>query len=200
MSTEPAQRWSLTRQALERLLGRLSDGGEAAAHEYEYIRRRLVAFFELRGIPASESLADEALDRVAHKLEQGEAIQHLRAYFSGVAQRMALEWERERARERAAAVEAWSMPAALEDGMEEGPESQEQRAACLRRCLRALPRASRELIVHYYREGGSFDLEGRRALADRLGITYTSLKARAHRIRGRVEECLRECLRARSQG
>jgi len=196
MSAEPGPRWSLTREAFDRLLSRMSGESEAAAREYESIRRRLLVFFEMRGIPASECLADETIDRVARKLEEGEAIQHLRAYFSGVAQRIVLEWERGRARERAAALEAQSrLP--VPDGT---LESREARVACLKRCLRALPRESRELIVSYYRNGGGFDLEGRQALADRLGISYTSLKARVHRVRGRVEACLRECLRIQSLG
>ena len=54
------------------------------------------------------------------------------------------------------------------------------------------------LIVGYYQGDGHG--KGRRRLAQRLGITYSSLKTRAHRIRNALEGCLHECLEASRLG
>ncbi len=189
MSLEPDRRWSLTGQALERLLQRLGEEPEAAAREYEAIRPKLVGFFERRGILGSEALADETIDRVARRLDDGETIEHLKAYFYGVARHLALEWRRRQAQERAAIERQRPLLAA-----DEASEAREARVACLESCLRELPPGSRDLIASYYRD----DPEGRKRLAESLGMTYTTLKTRAHRIRRKLEECLRECLDARS--
>lgn len=189
MSAAPNRRWSLTREALERLLGQLGSDSESAAREYETIRRRLIDFFDWRGALSPEALADETLDRVARRLDEGETVEHLRAYCYGVAKRVLLEWEKQRAREQVALRDFRPSPA-----NDEVSSTVEARVACLERCLRELPDDSRELIVGYYQGAGRSHLEGRRLLADRLGITYATLKTRAHRIRARLEEALRGSL------
>ena len=66
----------------------------------------------------------------------------------------------------------------------------EKRIACLEGCLRELPAESRKLIVGYYTGG----VEDRKRLANRLGLTYTNLKTRAHRIRNELSGCLEKCI------
>jgi len=195
MSLHSDQRWSLTREAFEQLLRRLNHEPEAAAREYEAIRRRLIAFFQIRGLLSSEVLADEALDRVARKLDECEPIEHLLAYVYGVAKRLALESMREQGRERAA-LDTWRALPATDPSAEEA----EPRVACLSICLRKLPKESRALILGYYQGEGVSHLEERKLLASWLGIRYGTLKTRAHRVRGQLEECLRQCLEARRVG
>ena len=85
-------------------------------------------------------------------------------------------------------------------GVADGPELAEARTACLERCLRKLPEQSHALIVSYYQGRGGAHLKERKVLARRLGITYESLKTRAHRIRKALEVCLHGCLEAGSPG
>jgi DNA-directed RNA polymerase specialized sigma24 family protein len=179
--------WVLTGPAFARLLQRLGSEPEAAAREYDAVRHRLVGFFERRGVPSPEALADETIDRVARRLDEGEAIEHLNAYFYGVARRVVLEWRKRWARERAAER---AYPRA---GPEAASAESESRIACLECCLRALPDESRALLIAYYRGRG----EERKRLAESHGITYTSLKTRACRLRVRLEVCLRDCLEGR---
>lgn len=185
----------LTQQTLEGLLRRLGQDAEIAAEEYETIRRKLALFFEMRGHSWSDSLADETIDRVARKLDEGEPVANLRAYFYGVAKRVLLEWERRDARERAA-LEAQRRLASINDH----PDQQEVRVNCLKGCLLSLPEDSRELILAYYKAGRGPSEEARKALAHRLGLSYGNLKIRAHRIRGKLEVCLNECLAAQEPG
>lgn len=190
MGLNTEQRWSLSQPVLEKLLERLAPDREAAAREYEAVRRKLLDFFERRHAPSPETLADETIDRAARRLYEGEAVQQVRAYFYGVARRVLLESGKRQAREWAAADEmrVQSTPAALDDA--------EARGDCLKRCLRELPRESRELIVAYYRGRGASHLAERKELAQRLGLTYVTLKTRAHRIRNHLRGCLHTCLEA----
>jgi RNA polymerase sigma factor (sigma-70 family) len=190
MPIETDRRWSLTRPALERLLERLNSEPGRAAQEYDVVRCKLIGFFERRGIGSADALADETIDRVARRLDEGQAIQHLDAYFYGVARRVMLEWIKRRTQERSAEWECrLPEPAAA-------AERREIRVACLERCLRRLPRDSRALIVGYYRGR----MEERKRLAENLHISYTSLRTQVCRLRVRLQQCLRECLEARSLG
>jgi DNA-directed RNA polymerase specialized sigma24 family protein len=193
MSIESPPRWSLTQGALDRLLERLHRDPDLAALEYEFLRRRLITFFIVRKFEAAESLADEVIDRVARRLEEGEVLEHPRAYFHGVAQRVAWERGKHYAREREA-VQGHRLFVAGHAGPTGATEA---RADCLERCLKSLPEESRALIACYYDARAVPTRDDRKRLAARLGISYASLKVRAHRIRGRLEQCLRTCLEER---
>src|SRR5262245_43479522 len=92
---------SLSPRSFEKLLAFLAPDREAAGWRYEAIRRRLVTFFECRGCPRPEDLADEVIDRVARKVEEGGAvIPSPEAYFYGVARNVERESWRGLQRER----------------------------------------------------------------------------------------------------
>jgi DNA-directed RNA polymerase specialized sigma24 family protein len=193
MSVEADNAWSLSRDALDRLLRQLGDDPTAAAHEYEVIRRKLVVFFKARALSPAESLADEVIDRVAFRLENGEAIAHLRAYFFGVARLVAFEWHRRDAAEKAAQTE-------LQREVPREPDADlGEHTACLKRCLKKLPKEDRALILAYYRCDAESRIEERKKLAEASGITYTALKTRAHRIRRRLDACLKHALASDSR-
>jgi DNA-directed RNA polymerase specialized sigma24 family protein len=184
MSLEVDQRWSLTGPALDRLLRRLSEESDVDIRCYELVRLKLVGFFERRGFPGPDALADEVIDRVARRLEEGERVEHLKAYFYGVAKRVAMECARRPYVERAATERQRPLLDA------ETPEVRESRAACLERCLQGLPADSRRLIMGYYRCSRG----ERERLAESLHLSYACLKTRAHRIRNVLARCVRECL------
>jgi DNA-directed RNA polymerase specialized sigma24 family protein len=183
--------WTLTQEAFERLLARLGPDRDAAAQEYERIRRGLADFFAWRRSKCPDTDADETLDRVAQKLEQGERIERVADYAYGVAKRVILQWPKHHAREQAALhVLQWSVPNNYPHA-----DVEEDHVACMERCLDELPEESRALILLYYTETTASPLAERRLLAQRLGLTYGSLRTRAYRTRAQLEECLRKCLR-----
>lgn len=179
----PSDPWTLNRSALASLIERLGPGD---AREYEVIRRKLVAFLDLRGAARPEVAADETLDRVARKLQEGVAIQSLRAYVFGVARLVLLESERRERRDRVSR-ETWvllrSEPAA--------DQETERRFACLERCLKELSPENRALIEAYH---GSTSRNDRAALGARLEVSEAALRTRAHRIRNELGACLGRCL------
>jgi DNA-directed RNA polymerase specialized sigma24 family protein len=184
------ERWSLTEVALDRLLVRLHPDRQRAGEEYELLRTRLVKFFEWRDSPWPEEQADECLDRLIRRLGGSETIENLEAFAGGVARLVLLEWRRnqESERRRLAGV-SWIFR--LPSGE---PEARDASDRCLESCLARLAPGERELILEYYRHEGSGRIAGRRALADRLGVPVGLLRLRAHRIRARIEACLRQCL------
>jgi RNA polymerase sigma-70 factor, ECF subfamily len=176
--------WTLTPKALDGFLRRLAGDPETAAQEYTRLRQKVDGFFQRRGIDEPETLTDETLDRVARRLDEGESVERLKAYVYGVARLVAMEWYRQRALRRTAETQPPGAPRSAPS-----KEFEERRSACLERCLNALPPESRALIQRYH----ACRLEERRRLADVLGLSYTTLKTRAHRIRRELLSCLEAC-------
>jgi DNA-directed RNA polymerase specialized sigma24 family protein len=177
-----------TPRAFEALLATLGPDRERAGERYERLRRKIIKFFEWRGCSWPEDHADDVLDRAMRRLDQGERIESLEGYCLGVARLVLREAAREGARRRAVLTDLAEAELPAEWPAEE-PQS-----SCLDQCLALLPPADREVICEYYRGDKRARIDRRKALADRLGIRMNLLRLRAHRIRARLEACLRGCL------
>ena len=182
----PSDPWTLNRAALASLIARL-DGGDA--REYEVIRRKLIAFLDLRGAAHPETAADETVDRVARKLQEGVPIQALRAYVFGVARRVLMESARRTHRDRVT-QQTWVL-LRREPGAD---EETERRFACLEKCLGALSPEDRSLVEAYHGAGASAGHDARAALAARFGISGAALRTRVYRLRNQLGACLAGCL------
>jgi DNA-directed RNA polymerase specialized sigma24 family protein len=184
------KKWSLTQEALDRLLVILDADRELAGKKYERIRLKLVKYFEWRGVVFPDNEADETINRVARKIEEGASIQNLDAYFYGVARMIFSESLKKVKREQEALRQTTEMePLATDEDLDAA-----QRRACLDRCLEHLTEENRSLIIEYYQEEKGRKIERRKALAVRLDIPLNALRIRAHRIRAGLEACVRTCL------
>ena len=192
--SQPASRtknkWSLTPEAFEKLLDALSTDRDEAGVQYEIVRRKLLRFFEWRKVESADELADETLNRVARRLEEGEVIENLNSYLYGVARMVYLEALREQE-----LVSIDDAPQTLREKAPEPTES-EPRVLCFDHCLDSLAPESRRLIVDYYQEERRAKIELRQELADSLQIPLNALRIRAHRIRVRLEQCITQCMKA----
>jgi DNA-directed RNA polymerase specialized sigma24 family protein len=189
----------LTREGLEALLALLDPDRERAAVKYQEIRHRLVKMFECRGVLPPEEPADETMDRVARRLAEGEQVRvsEPSAYFYGVARNVLREhWARQRDRP-VGLLPGHDRPSLDPGGAEQAGEG-EARFRCLEDCLAALPPEMGRVITVYYVQAGAGKIARRKELAAQLGISTDALWARAHRIRARLEQCVRECMLARS--
>ena len=175
--------------ALHSLLSRLAQDGQDGVAAYEQLRRRLIAFFRLRFPVRADALADIALDRLARRLHEGTAIDHLAPYALGIARHVALETQAREQRERLAANE---LASGLAPGTGEDVETDPDPAlAALVECLRALGAQASDLILQYYaKDGGAARIAHRQALARALGLTENALRNRALRLRGGLERCV----------
>jgi DNA-directed RNA polymerase specialized sigma24 family protein len=185
----------LTQQAFDKLLACFAANRDEAGAQYEVMRRRLVRFFEWRGIAPAEEYADETINRVARRIDEGQEVNNLRAYVYGVARLVLKEAVRDRDKE----------PVPLEtvtEGLREeesAPIEPEPRVQCFDHCLEELAPESKSLILQYYEEERRAKIELRQQLADRLSIPLNALRIRAHRIRVALEKCIAHCLNAATE-
>jgi RNA polymerase sigma factor (sigma-70 family) len=193
----PRKRWTLTQEGFDRLLVALDADRDSASEKYLLIRRNLVRYFEGRGCPLAEDHTDEAINRVAKRLDEGEAIRDINGYVYGIARLLLLEIYKEREREERARKELPSLRL-VEDNVAE-VDAAEERLGCLTHCLDKLPPEGRQLILGYYQGDKHSRIENRKQLGEALGIPNQALRSRAVRIREKLEACLTTCLKKKKR-
>lgn len=188
------RRWLLDRPALERLLSSLDADESRAAEQYERLRERLIVFFSGRQGPEPEESADETLDRVSRRIDEGEQIRDVTRYAYAVARLVLREsWKRVRRRRHLLSrLFAPDAPAAGHDVA--GVLGSDGAMECIRGCTERLPPEDRELILRYYDSEGRDQQEERQQLAARLGCSPVALRLRAFRIRRVLQACTHDCL------
>ena len=174
----------MTAPALEKFLRALDPDRERAAVAYEQLRERIAGLLEWWGAVRPQELADETLDRVARKIEEGATVQpgSLGAYVRGVARLVFYESRREPA--EVPADEAIPAAASEDDG--------DGALSCLDECLATLAHDDRMLVLRYYDSGKSADV--RQRLARENGLSLTALRIRTHRLRSKLEDCVTTCM------
>jgi len=181
----------LTPRGFERLLDHLHADRDAAGRIYEQLRRRLVRFFEGRRCAFPDEHADETLNRVARKLDAGEAIQDVTTYVIGIARMVVREAARTASRE--AAVQVASREAGHISPAADPAAGSSRLLDCLDVCLEALAPPDRDLIVRYYQNDKRAKIHSRKDLAAQLGLEMNALRLRAFRIRAGLERCVERC-------
>ena len=177
----------LTAGAFASLLTRLGPDAERAGSAYEHLRRALVSFFAWRGAATPEDCADETLDRLAARLDDGVAVEDVPRFARGIARMVLLEhWRRPDAR----SVPLDELPSAP---AMEAPED-EALPRCLDRCLDELARDGRDLILEYYGGDGRRRIDRRKRMAQALGASESALRSRAQRLRDQLERCITRCM------
>jgi DNA-directed RNA polymerase specialized sigma24 family protein len=189
MSAREAGR-GLTAEAFAILLARLGPDAERAGSAYEALRRALVAFFTWRGAATPEECADETLDRLAARLDEGPPVENVPRFARGIARLVLLEHWRRPDAHRVPLERVGPDPRLLASALDDQPLQE-----CLHRCLADLTPHGRDLILKYYVAEGRTRIDNRRRLAEDLGISETALRNRAQRLRYRLERCITGCLR-----
>jgi DNA-directed RNA polymerase specialized sigma24 family protein len=184
-------KWHLTKSALDGLLSAFSDDQAEAGLLYQRMYVKLIRYFEWRGIASPEERADQAMNRVARKLEEGQEITNLKGYIYGVARHVFEEAFREqmKAPDSLDDVPAKDWEKVVAPDVESDP-----RLPCLDRCVDGLNVESRFLILEYYQDEQREKIKRRQHLADTLQIPMNALRIRVHRIRMSLEDCIQKCL------
>ncbi|MDQ6706537.1 MAG: hypothetical protein M3Z85_11240 [Acidobacteriota bacterium] len=178
-------RWALTADGFQRLLSRLSEDPEAAAREFESLRRKLINIFAYEGCRDPEQAADTVLDRMAKRLSEGEVIEKPERWLRGAAKFVLRELRLEY-RQEVSGIRQMPPP-------DPAPQEAERNQECLEHCLGLLPVESRNLVERYYRSEGARSLiQSRKALASELGISVEALRTRVLRLRKDLETCVVE--------
>src|SRR5262245_31450798 len=196
---DPKKGWIASPLTFRKLLTWLDEGVDSGGARYVEMRHRLVSYFQRKHSPTADDLADETLNRIVRKLEEGTIADAKPAsYCYTVAKFVFLESLRR-------PEQFQSSPESLTGGRDKrsvdsllagsdaGGEVRERLLDCLERCLSELTSADRELILDYYRDEQRARIDRRRELAARLGVTQNALSIRACRIRAKLQACVREC-------
>lgn len=169
----------------DELLKWLDPDPRLAGEKFETIRRRIIRIFSNRGSQRAEEIFDETVLRVCEKVRavaptyKGDPA----LYFYGVAKKVHLEFIREDSRR---------IPERQEPADSREVELRHQ---CLDKCLGGLSADRKSLILRFYEGDGQERIEGRKHLAEELGIDTKALSLRTLRIRRELLECTRECLK-----
>jgi DNA-directed RNA polymerase specialized sigma24 family protein len=195
--------WTLSKDALQRLLAWLDGDANSDGRAYVEMRRRLSDYFGRKNCRTADDLADETLTRVARRLEEegitrGETPAR---YCYIVARFVFLEHLREsQAHPTVAHVSGDVAPQPAftsEADAAEAAATHETQLGCLQKCLRELDALNRRIIMRYYVGSARVKIDNRRELAESLGLSMNALTIRACRIRTRLEACVRLCVGAR---
>ena len=175
----------LSATAFDAFLRTLDPDRDRAGEAFESLRHRVTGLLEWWGTSRAAELADETLDRVARKIEEGVRIAEgsLGAYVRGVARMVFYESTRDR-------TDQLDEPETL---VESRDDDVEPALSCLDECLSTLERDDRKLVLRYYDNGKRADL--RQQLATEKGMSMTALRIRTCRLRQRLEECVRPCMK-----
>jgi DNA-directed RNA polymerase specialized sigma24 family protein len=185
----------LTPEAFTAFLTRLSPNPEIAGEKYEDLRRQLIRFFEWRGSRIADELADQTLNRVMRKIDEGEEIEkNILALSLGIARFVLMEYRRLPDNRKVEIEELFTV--AAPSVRQEGDD--DLWLVALKECLRRLPEDDRQLIVEYYQEDKQAKIDSRKALAAKLGISMNTLFSRAKRIRDRLERSVLDCVERKS--
>jgi DNA-directed RNA polymerase specialized sigma24 family protein len=196
METMSRKEKDLTPEAFAKFLAKLAPEPEIAGVRYEELRRQLIKFFEWRGSLVADQLADETLNRVVRKIQDGEKVEkNILAMCLGIARYVFKEHMRH-PENRRVAIEELSKLAAPPAPQKEDDDLW---LINLKECLNSLSAEDRELIIEYYEEDKQAKIDSRKALAARLGISINTLFTRAKRIRDRLERSVRNRIERKSK-
>lgn len=192
-----SKNWVLRREGLDKLLAVFDADRERAAARYELVRVHLIKIFEGRGCTPSSDLADEVINRVIRRIEDGEEILRdtLMNYFYGVARNVFREYLRTSGAVSAIGNPALSVPISEQEQAPQRSlnEAADVETACLEGCLKELSSEARRVILAYHSWGEGEKISSRKRLAEEEGLTLNGLRIRVHRIRQQLETCALEC-------
>lgn len=185
----PKNEWVLTQAAFDGFLATLDRDRDKAGEKYEYIRLRLLKYFQWCGSDEPDIDADETINRVTRRIDEGQDVYNLDGYIYGVAKLVHAESLKRRNRRRA--LDEGSLIELSSSGIKVEVANYEE---CLERCLGCLHRADREVLTEYYRYKKTEKINCRKRLAARLGISLNTLRVKMHRQRTNLETCVEKCL------
>lgn len=184
--------------SFDEILAWLHPDRETAGILYVQLCHDLTKIFIWNRCADPEGLTDEVVDRVARKVHdlrksyEGDP----RLFFYGVARNLIKETAR--TVKTYVSLEGNDVP--LNPVNEIAKELAGMREECLHCCLQELKPEKRELILAYYAKEKQAKIDHRTELARELGTSLETLRVRAHRIRGALEQCIERCLKRKTSG
>lgn len=179
-------------ESFDEILGWLNPDRDVAGSIYVQLRNDLAKIFTWNRCPDPEGLTDEVFDRVAKKVHdlRDTFVGDPKLFFYGVARNLIKEIPKKVKTQ----VSLEGTERASDPRGEAEQETVIMREDCLRSCLQKLSEDKRELILAYYAKEKQAKIDHRTEMAQRLGISVETLRVKAYRIRGALEQCIERCL------
>jgi DNA-directed RNA polymerase specialized sigma24 family protein len=178
-------RRDVSQEAFACFLECLSPDSEEAGRRYMRLHKKLVGFFNLKGVSDPVSAADETIDRATLKIAAGTPVPDVDKYCMGIARNIARERWRRAQREHSTFLD---FTANLANNSDEGVE---RIYRILKPCFDALAVEEQKLIVAYCQVfQGRARADYRRQLAESMNTTVLALRMRVTRIRSLLSDCV----------
>jgi len=183
--TKASRPRQITAESFATLLAALGDTPKEPGIHYERLRSKIIFFFSRRQLQFPEDLADEVLDRLAHRLSEGIEIASVPAFALGIARHVAQEQSAKKPHTQIVDESFWdNVPAQL------ATHSEEEEIARMERCLKKLPKTEARLLRNYYLAATGNPMQVRKNLADGLGISANTLRQRVFLARQSLRACM----------
>ena len=188
MARDPA----IPPESFDEILAWLNPDRDVAGTIYVQLRQDLTKIFTWNRCPDPDGLTDEVFDRVAKKVHEVRKtyVGDPKLYFYGFARNLIKEIPKKIKTQ----MSLQGTEPALDPRRGSEQETANMREDCLRSCLQKLSKDKRELIVAYYARDKQAKIDHRTEMAQRLGISVETLRVKAFRIRGTLEQCLERCI------
>ncbi|MFN0109941.1 MAG: hypothetical protein ACKVZH_13890 [Blastocatellia bacterium] len=176
----------MTEEEFERFLKWLDEDRQAAALEYEKLRRRLILYFVQRKCADAEDLADQVLDAAARQLSKQNSLflQKPLPYIFGIARNLYRRYFNQQILSDSD-VDWDRLP--LQSNVDQS-QFKEGRNRCLGLCLRSLKDSDRDLFLLYY-----LNKVDRPILAKQFRMTINAVRLRMMRLRDQLHFCIESC-------
>jgi DNA-directed RNA polymerase specialized sigma24 family protein len=181
--------WVLTKEVFDRFLATLDIDRDKAGEKYEEIRLKLLKYFQWCGSEFPDIDADDTINRVMRRINEGVNVFNLNGYIYGVARLVHTESLKNRKRKQQL-VEATQFVMAGQGIDSEAAQRQE----CLEHCLGRLSEEDRAVITEYYKHDKAEKIASRERLAAKLGVSANALRVKMYRQRLNLESCVSKCL------
>lgn len=179
-------------ESFDEILAWLNPDRDVAGTIYVQLRQDLTKIFTWNRCSDPDGLTDEVFDRVAKKVHEVRKtyVGDPKLYFYGVARNLVKEIPKKIKTQ----ISLQGTEPASDPRAESQQETANMREDCLRSCLQKLSKDKRELILAYYARDKQAKIDHRTEMAQRLGISVETLRVKAFRIRGTLEQCLERCI------
>lgn len=167
-------------------------------HLIAQLQPRLLRYFAARVTDKSarQDLVGRVNERLLQRLSDGAPIDDVERFAFGVSRNVLQEYWREQKRRRTDEATLTStvenLGNQLSTTIETGPHTRKALLRALHECVESLEESERLLAERCYGEGKSKD--NREQLAAELNLTRNALDARISRLRGKLEQCVRQKL------
>ena len=185
----------ITQTGFDKLLALLDADREQAGAKYEFLRVRLIKFFEWRNCGNAEELTDIIFDRLIKKIVEGEQIQNISAYSATIAQFVFKEDCRKRERFFQSIEDVPEIEHLIKTPEFNEDETDDLQMNCLEKCLAEFSDENRRLIIAYHDTDEQVMIAMRKRLADSLNISLNILRIRVCRLKSKLEDCTTKCCR-----